>query len=99
MSKNIDHDDIETLVDFNVRAEKLLSSSYTKAILKGTYSLREKDGNIIISIPDPSEESLEAFILRLRFFIQDNEPTSFNRMSQLYSRLPVSQTTKDMFDS
>src|SRR5208282_874155 len=33
----------------------------------------------------PELESLEAYILNLRFFIQDNEPTSLRNLAALYS--------------
>jgi hypothetical protein len=34
----------------------------------------------------PEVEQLEAYILNLRFFIQDNEPTSLRNMDSLYKR-------------
>jgi DNA-directed RNA polymerase sigma subunit (sigma70/sigma32) len=34
----------------------------------------------------PELESLEAYILNLRFFIQDNEPTSLRNLAAVYSK-------------
>jgi DNA-directed RNA polymerase sigma subunit (sigma70/sigma32) len=34
----------------------------------------------------PELESLEAYVLNLRFFIQDNEPTSLRNLAAVYSK-------------
>ncbi len=34
-------------------------------------------------------------MLTLRFFVQDNEPTSFRRMATMYPQLPVEQSLVD----
>ena len=37
----------------------------------------------------PDDEAIDAFVLTLRFFIQDNEPTSLRNTSKLYASLPI----------
>jgi hypothetical protein len=45
----------------------------------------------------PEQESIEAFALNLRFFLQDNEPCSFRNLARLLDGDDVSQRWKSEF--
>ena len=42
----------------------------------------------------PDQDAIEAFVLTFRFFIQDNEKSSFRQISQTYDKLPISSELK-----
>jgi len=46
----------------------------------------------------PDDEAIDAFVLTLRFFIQDNEPTSLRNMSRLYASLAIDPTLVARFE-
>ena len=46
----------------------------------------------------PDNEAIDAFVLTLRFFIQDNESTSLRNFAGLYSGLPVEKDVIDSFN-
>ncbi len=46
----------------------------------------------------PDEESVKAFLLTLRFFLQDNEPTSIRKIAKLVQISGVRQDLKDRFE-
>tara|TARA_B100000809_G_C14872981_1_gene436251 strand:- start:87 stop:647 length:561 start_codon:yes stop_codon:yes gene_type:complete len=83
---------IRTLRLFNEKVTKLKSLRFTKAILNVDFGYRisAKQGqNVIFRRYGPDDESVDAFVLTYRFFIQNNEPTSFQRMEELYRNLPL----------
>jgi hypothetical protein len=43
----------------------------------------------IFEVRGPTEEAIDAFVLTLRLFVQDNEPISFRNMAELYAMLPI----------
>ena len=48
-----------------------------------------RDGQVFTSSRAPTENECMAMSTTLRFFIQDNEPTSVRNMAELYERLTV----------
>ena len=46
----------------------------------------------------PSDEEIDAFVLTIRFFVQDNESISFSKMGELYGQLPISADLNQKFD-
>ena len=78
---------IRTLKLFNEKAVDLLRSSFTKHLQENGMSVSlssSEGGPLEIKHKLPSEESIKAFILTVRFFIQDNESTSIRNLSKLY---------------
>ena len=68
---------------FTEKSEKLLSLSFTKSVLAGETGVRVSGGTgkeTEVERRGPSEEAIDAFILTFRFFIQDNESTSFRSL-------------------
>lgn len=94
---------LNSLRTFSEKATRLLNSSLAKEVLqKLNASVHwERGSEWTSSYSGPSGESVEAFILTLRFFIQNNEPTSLRRMRQLYETIPVDtqfdQDFKDVY--
>jgi len=50
-----------------------------------------------MSVRSPSQESIDAFILTLRLFGQNNDKISTGNMSMLYDRIPTSEANKHEF--
>jgi hypothetical protein len=78
---------VDTLYLFNEKAEKLNRLSFTSFVRNNTlsFSAWSRDGQVGFSATGPSEESTDAFVLTLRFFLQDNESISIRNMAQIYS--------------
>lgn len=93
---------VEALEFFNKKADKLLGLSFTKTIFTQQTGLEisvEKDGPLTIRQWGPGDEATDAFVLTFRFFIQDNEVSSFRNMAEVYEALPVSQERKAIFQA
>ena len=77
---------------FNEKAEKLDRLPFMKALRAGNtgYTVTAgPDGRAVVERRGPTDDQVDAFILTYRFFIQDNEPTSFHNIERLYSCIPV----------
>ena len=88
----------DVLILFSEKAEKLLNSSVRHFLEQGKvpFRLSARIGEPLqIETNSPPDESLEAFVLTLRFFIQDNEATSIRNMSKLIAELPISDMIKE----
>ena len=77
---------------FDEKAAKLERSLFTEFIRKESvgFSFDYEAGNVNVYVRGPHPEAVDAFVLTLRFFVQDNEATSFRNMEKLYKTLPVS---------
>jgi len=87
----LDRNDLKTMKLFIDKAEKLRNNSFTKKINSEGFGITisaKKDGNVNVEKKFPTDESIEAFVLTLRFFIQDNESSSFGNLAKIYSKLP-----------
>jgi len=94
---------IKVLKFFNEKATKLENGSFTKIILHESTGVKisySKTDQPLIEIlrEGPGDESIDAFALTFRFFIQDNEKSSFRNMAKLYEQLPISQESKIEFN-
>lgn len=95
---------IKLLELFNEKAEKLARLSFVETIFKNNSGV-----SIIISKRDdglydltqerrgPLEEAIDAFVLTIRFFIQDNEPISLRRLAKTYEIAPIEKKLKEEF--
>lgn len=82
---------------FNEKAERLFSSRFWKTFIReGTgISMRFfRNHTITVTRRGPDQDEIESFILTLRFFIQDNEISSFRNLAMAYETLPISQKAK-----
>ncbi len=62
---------------------------------------KRKDGlyDLIQERRGPLEEAIDAFVLTIRFFIQDNEAISFKNIASLYECTPVNNKIKTDFNN
>ena len=91
---------IKSLRLFNEKADKLMSLGFTKKIFgeKSGFTLSaKKDGPVVFQRHGPEGESIDAFVLTYRFFIQDNEKISFHNMSKIYDEREITQDKKNTF--
>lgn len=76
----------ETLRLFNEKVDRLLSLSFfAKALDAGAIVEFSRNAGWDSVFVGPDEESIEALVLTLRLFMQDNEPISLRNMRSLYS--------------
>ncbi|MFH1560557.1 MAG: hypothetical protein ABID84_04010 [Chloroflexota bacterium] len=90
---------VTTLQLFNEKADKLERLSFTRSLENSgvTISARQ-DQPVQLQRYGPDDESIDAFVLTMRFFVQDNETTSFHNMAGLYARLPVAADLAKKFN-
>lgn len=95
---------INSLKLFNEKAKKLERLSFIETLSKydSGFSIKinkREDGHydLIQERRGPLEEAIDAFVLTIRFFIQDNEVTSFRNLSGLYECAPVAKKIKNDF--
>lgn len=90
---------IKALQLFNEKADKLEGLSFTKGLAASGVTISVKLGEPIqAQRHGPDDESIDAFVLTMRFFVQDNETTSFRNMAGLYAEMPVDQELIDKFN-
>jgi len=86
---------------FNEKADKLLDSMFFKFIReKKEFAVKfsaKKGEAVRFETQLPDQHAVDEFVLNFRFFIQDNEKSSFRNMTRLYEKLPVSQNLKSEF--
>jgi hypothetical protein len=59
--------------------------------------VNENSFNLTQERRGPPEEAIDAFVLTFRYFIQDNEVTSFRKMQQHYDEAPIDPSLKQKF--
>jgi hypothetical protein len=104
MATNVDQI-IRALELFNEKAEKLGRLSFIKTLYahKSGFSIKvEKTDNGMYQLTQerraPLKEAIDAFVLTMRFFIQDNESSSFRNLSNHYNNSPLDDSTKKQFN-
>lgn len=87
---------IKSLSLFNEKASKLSRLSFTKEIFKCSTGVtikinRKNDGfyELTQERRGPFEEAIDAFVLTIRFFIQDNESVSLRNIAKIYEVAPI----------
>lgn len=85
---------------FNEKADRLLNSEFVDYVRKQGMSLKVTytPHSATIDLNTPGKDATEAFVLNLRFFIQDNERSSFRNMAKTYESLSVSGDLKQEFN-
>lgn len=97
------HDDaIQQLRLFIEKVEKLLSLSLVCSLIERGSGLRiswTKDaGAPEVSLTGPASEQVDALVLTMRLFMQDNDRISVGRVANLLETLPVSEKLKEYFE-
>lgn len=85
---------------FIAKANKLEESSFLKSIHNEfRIGLKVKVGNPVeINSVRPQQESIDAFILTFRFFIQDNEAISLRNLQKIFESKLVTKSEKKEYD-
>jgi hypothetical protein len=92
---------ISTLKLFNEKADKLRNSKFVaSAVADSGVNLSWTEGQPAeVSRKGPDQENIDAFVLTLRFFLQDNEPISFRNLStNIYSSSLISEEHRHQFE-
>lgn len=98
------HEAITVLETFNQKANKIKNFSFTEKYLNPgnsvTISGYKKQNNFEINVEQKKveDEAVEAVVLTIRFFIQNNEKTSLMNMSGLYKELSHLHNLSDEFE-
>jgi hypothetical protein len=90
----------ETLEAFVAKAHKLVNSRFRALVEEGleiTLSFKRGQGGMRIEYKGPDTESIEAFILTFRFFIQQKERISIRSLMQICDDPDISDVWKDKF--
>jgi len=84
---------------FNEKANTLLNSKFVQhgTISGSVYATQNQQIHTALNLPD--EEAIRAFVLTFRFFIQENETTSFKRLADTYEKLPVSEELRTQYST
>lgn len=96
----MDNSYLQTLKLFNDKAEKLNGLSFTKEVTTKKHGVKlsfKEDGSVSVKRRGPGGEAMDAFVLTLRFFIQDNEKSSLRNLAKIYENLPILDQKKDIF--
>lgn len=93
--------ELASLKFFNEKAEKLLKSRFVEHLQEiGKLSVTisaNKGQEVQVTRILPDQHAIDEFVLTLRFFIQDNEKSSFRQISQVYRELSLSPELKKNF--
>ena len=96
----VDQETIETLKLFAEKTGRLGELSLADEVMKklsGTVRWTDGEGWSDEYL-GPQGEPIDAFVLTLRLLIQNNEPISLKRMSQLYQGLPLDPSFARRFE-
>ena len=97
---------LQTLKDFNILADRLINSKFFRDREQRrpsryyTWTRNEKTGMLDFSFARDrihDEESIMAFVLTMRQFIQDRDPTSISKMAKFYEDMSIDTKYKDEF--
>lgn len=92
---------LQALSDFNKRVERIRKFFIYRLAKRGMLrtAVQESLGEPRRSgTRRPSQEQIDALVNNLRFFIQNNEATSFENLAKTYASLPIPPTLKREFE-
>jgi hypothetical protein len=99
--KQIVSESLQALSDFNKRVERIRKFFIYRLAKRGMLrtAVQESLGEPRRSgTRRPSQEQIDALVNNLRFFIQNNEATSFENLAKTYASLPIPPTLKREFE-
>jgi hypothetical protein len=97
---NVTISDIRVLEIFNEKVERLDRYSFTRHLRENSVGFTfggDAEHGYTFQLNGPSEESVDAFALTLRMFLQNNDLCSIQRIDSLYERLSVSEVLRKQF--
>jgi len=80
----LDRNDLDAMMLFNDKAEKLNDNNFTKKITSEGFGVSfhaKKDEPVVVEKRLPIDEEIESFVLTIRLFIQDNEACSIRNLA------------------
>ena len=94
--------EINLLEYFNDNVDKLQGFNFWKNFpsdsgISITFDYSKEETEINSKILGPDDESISAFILKYRLFIQDKDDISLRNIEKLYSSLPIDKDYKARF--
>jgi hypothetical protein len=95
------NESIKYLQLFNEQANTLKRLNFVKTIFNqktGVQDSASQGEPFIINRSGPNEESIRAFVLTFRYFIQDKDGISFRKLAEHYNNLPISEEKKDKYN-
>ena len=86
---------------FNEKTERLGTSNFVKeAETKSGFSIQASVGKPVeVTRFGPGQQEMDAFVLSLRFLIQDNEASSFRNLAKVYKSPAISEENQIKFRS
>ena len=95
---------LRALILFNKKANELRESRFVNFILKTkrftvSFDVKKVGEGARVKIKKdlPDKHAIAEFVLTFRFFIQDNEDSSFRNLAKVYDELAVSRELKTRF--
>lgn len=90
---------VKALRLFNEKTEKLRNSNFVKKVQEksGVSMQASSGGPVEVTRFGPDQEEVDAFVLSLRFLIQDNETSSFRNLAKVYESPSISQEDRINF--
>jgi hypothetical protein len=96
---------IKAIKSFNKKADEMVESTFVRKMFEepsgvtifGNYEAGKEEINSERS--GPNREYIKAFVSDYRYFIQNNETTSFKNMSEHYNSALFSESFKSRFNS
>ena len=93
---------VATLNLFVEKVERLEQSSLLRALLergsKVTVKWSAQDSQLRVAHTAPTQDEVDAFVLTLRLFRQNNDRISLNNVGKLYESLPISAELKKHYE-
>lgn len=82
---------LEVIRLFNDKVDRLDGLSFVRWLRTNrlAFSIHLSRSGVSATAEGPDSEATDAFVLTLRFFVQNNEPISIDNMAQLYRTLPL----------
>ncbi|WP_206758844.1 hypothetical protein [Nostoc foliaceum] len=90
--------EIKTLELFNYKAYELGQSSFNTFLLNSEPKITIGSGRLNQE-NFPSKDSINACVLTIRLFMQDNERISLRKVKRIYEDLPINTEKKARFDN
>lgn len=103
----LDLSDLKTLSLFNEKVGKLWKSSFADEVFYNetgfmVYADRKETSELKVSkieVKAPKQESIDAFLLTFRLFIQDNDKISIHNISKIYDNSHIPPQMKADFNA
>lgn len=94
--------DLSGLRLFNEKANRIEQLTFSKWLIANKPKIKiskNDDDSLLTETEFPDLEAIEAFALTFRFFIQNNEKSSFGRLQKVYEASDLPEKTKDKFNN